>query len=122
MISTIKNLIKNLITPKFEYQEKVECAIDEDVLECSEMDTPPYTGVPAPVVPPSDSWFQDPPRTQKQEDYMEMETEIKKENQGKEDPDIHQKMYEIATKNWTTVKETTGWQSGTGYGQFRVDT
>ena len=122
MISTIKNLIKNLITPKFEYQEKVECAIDEDVLECSEMDTPPYTGVPAPVVPPSDSWFQDPPRTQKQEDYMEMETEIKKENQGKEDPDIHQKMYEIATKNWTTVKETKGWQSGTGYSQFRVDT
>jgi len=122
MISTIKNLIKNLFIPKFEYQEKVECAIDEDVVECSEMDTPPYTGVPAPVVPPSDSWFQDPPRTQKQEDYMEIETEIKKENQGKEDPDIHQKMYEIATKNWTTVKETTGWQSGTGYGQFRVDT
>ena len=122
MISTIKNLIKNLFIPKFEYQEKVECAIDEDVVECSEMDTPPYTGVPAPVVPPSDSWFQDPPRTQKQEDYMEMETEIKKENQGKEDPDIHQKMYEIATKNWTTVKETKGWQSGTGYGQFRVDT
>lgn len=122
MISTIKNLIKNLFIPKFEYQEKVECAIDEDVVECSEMDTPPYTGIPAPVVPPSDSWFQDPPRTQKQEDYMEMETEIKKENQGKEDPDIHQKMYEIATKNWTTVKETKGWQSGTGYGQFRVDT
>jgi len=122
MISTIKNLIKNLFIPKFEHQEKVECAIDENVVECSEMDTPPYTGVPAPVVPPSDSWFQDPPRTQKQEDYMEIETEVKKENQGKEDPDIHQKMYEIATKNWTTVKETKGWQSGTGYGQFRVDT
>ena len=112
MISTIKNLIKNLITPKFEYQEKVE----------EEVPTPPYTGVPAPVVPPSDTWFEDPPRTEKQVDYMERETEIKQENQGKEDPEIHQKMYEIATKNWTTVKETSGWQSGTGYGQFRVDT
>jgi len=118
MISKIKNLIKNITTTK----SKVECAIDEDVVKCSEMDTPPYTGVPAPVVPPSDTWFEDPPRTEKQVDYMEREAEIKQENQGKEDPEIHQKMYEIATKNWTTVKETEGWQSGTGYGQFRVDT
>ena len=45
------------------------------------------------------------------------------------DENIHQKMYEIATKNWTTVGETQGgsenfhegpggWNSGNGMGQF----
>ena len=141
MISTIKNLIKNLITPKFEYQEKVECAIDEDVVKCSEMDTPPYTGVPAPAVLPSDSWFQDPPRTENQMDYMERETEVKKQEQENrqywtnESEDIHQEMYDLATKNGKTTTQLNpvggsetfqegpgGWKSGTGYSQFRVDT
>ena len=92
--------------------------------------TSTYTGVPAPVMPPSDPWFPDPPRTQKQLDYMEQETLIKQREATErlhaemrketvESEDIHQKMYEIASKNWTTVKETKGWQSGTGYGQFR---
>ena len=141
MISTIKNLIKNLFIPKFEYQEKVECAIDEDVLECSKMDTPPYTGVPAPVVPPSDSWFQDPPKTENQMDYMERETEVKKQEQENrqywtnESENIHQEMYDLATKNGKTTTQLNpvggsetfqegpgGWKSGTGYSQFRVDT
>jgi len=66
---------------------------------------------------------------------MEMEFEMKKrEDQQrkettKEPEDIHQKMYEIATKSWNTVAETQGgsenfhegpggWNSGTGMGQF----
>ena len=28
---------------------KVECAIDEEVVDCDKMDSPPYVGVPAPV-------------------------------------------------------------------------
>ena len=130
MISTIKNLIKNLITPKFEYQEKVE----------EEVPTPSYTGVPAPVVSPSDTWFEDPPRTENQMDYMERETEVKKQEQENrqywtnESKDIHQEMYDLATKNGKTTTQLNpvggsetfqegpgGWQSGTGYGQFRVD-
>ena len=100
--------------------DEVECAIDDDVVECKEMDGGQYT-YPAPVVAPTDPWFIDPPLTEKQMDYMERETEIKKQETGKEDPDIHQKMYEIATKNWNTVQvDDEGWMSGTGYqGQFR---
>ena len=30
-------------------EKEIECAIDEEVVECSEMDKP-FTGVPAPVV------------------------------------------------------------------------
>ena len=66
---------------------------------------------------------------------MEMETEMRMVEEKKkldnpcESHDIHAKMYEIATKNWTTVAETQGgsenfqegpggWNSGTGYNQF----
>ena len=137
MISKIKNLIKNITTTN----PKVECAIDEDVVKCSEMDTPPYTGVPAPVVPPSDTWFEDPPRTDNQMDYMERETEVKKQEQENrqywtnESENIHQEMYDLATKNGKTTTQLNpvggsetfqegpdGWMSGTGYqGQGLMD-
>ena len=96
----------------------------------------PYTGVPAPAYLQEDPWFGPVPEyTEKQRDYMEMEFEMKKrEDQQrkettKEPEDIHQKMYEIATKSWNTVAETQGgsenfhegpggWNSGTGMGQF----
>ena len=96
-----------------------------------------YVGVPAPVVLSNDSWFGDVTyKSQKQEDYMEQETEMKlqeqkrREEAGEEPEDIHQKMYEIATKNWNTVAETQGgsenfhegpggWNSGNGRGQFQ---
>ena len=120
---------------------KVECAIDEEVVDCKEMSSTPYIGVPAPVVLSNDSWFGDVTyKSQKQLDYMEQETEIKKQEEAHkeelrasghtvEDENIHQKMYEIATKNWTTVGETQGgsenfhegpggWNSGNGMGQF----
>lgn len=122
MINTITSKLKDILNEfgftKEITDDDIECAIDENVVDCEEMEKP-YIGVPAPVIAPSDPWFSDPPMSQKQMDYMERETEIKKQEEGVEDPDIHQKMYEIATKNWTTVKETEGWQSGTGYNQFR---
>lgn len=128
MIKPFKNFIKRVFIPDSEYTGDA-CNVDdkppflgEDTTDYDKwIEEEVYTGVPAPVVPPSDPWFQDPPRTQKQLDYMERETQMKKENQDKEDPDIHQILYEMAARNWTSVKETQddGWQSGTGYNQFR---
>ena len=116
---------------------KVECAIDEEVVDCDEMDSPPYIGVPAPAYLEDDPWFgMAPTPTEKQQDYMVQEAEIKmvEEQQRSEETceseDIHAKMYEIATQNWTTVAETQGgsenfqegpggWNSGTGINQFQ---
>jgi hypothetical protein len=116
---------------------ELECAVDEEVVDCDEMDSPPYIGVPAPAYLEDDPWFgMAPTPTEKQQDYMEQETEIKmvEEQQRSEETceseDIHVKMYEIATQNWTTVAETQGgsenfqegpggWNSGTGINQFQ---
>jgi len=98
-----------------------------------------YVGVPAPVETPADSWFTDASvqsiKTEKQITHEEMleeaarrEEENRKEE--KESKNIHQQMYEIATKSWNTVAETQGgsenfqegpggWCSGNGYNQFR---
>ena len=70
------------------------------------MDSPPYTGIPAPILTPVDDWFSSPYGcpTEKQQDYMVQEAEIKKqeaENRQywtKESADIHQEMYDLATK------------------------
>jgi hypothetical protein len=100
---------------------------------------PEYVGVPAPVETPADPWFTDASvqsiKTEKQITHEEMleeaarrEEENRKEK--KEPENIHQKMYEIATKSWNTVAETQGgsenfqegpggWCSGNGYNQFR---
>ena len=110
---------------------KVECAIDEEVVDCDEMDNPPYVGVPAPAYLEDDPWFGPAPeRTEKQLDYMEKETHIKQQQYQEthtsvESEDIHQKMYEIATQNSPTTIQLNPpggsenvWMSGTGMGQF----
>ena len=114
---------------------KVECAIDEEVVDCDEMDNPPYVGVPAPGYLEIDPWFSPPVLSEKQMTYKEAhdkaveEKQILDESETKESADIHQKLYEMASKNWTTVVESQGgsenfqegpggWMSGTGYGQF----
>ncbi len=92
-------------------EKDIECAIDEDVVECSEMDSPPYTGIPAPILTPVDDWFSGPYGcpTEKQQDYMAQEAEIKKqeaENRQywtKESANIHQEMYDLATKSGATT-------------------
>jgi hypothetical protein len=91
--------------------DDIECAIDEDVVECDEMDSPPYTGIPAPILTPVDDWFSGPYGcpTEKQQDYMAQEAEIKKqeaENRQywtKESANIHQEMYDLATKSGATT-------------------
>jgi len=109
---------------------KGECVIDEGDVDCGEIDKTPYTGIPAPAYLEDDPWFGPTPiPTENQMDYMARETEIKivEEQQRSEETfefeDIHAKMYEIATQNWTTVEETqggsenfqegpSGWKSG----------
>ena len=95
----------------------------------------PFTGVPAPVYLKDDEWFGPAPEyTEKQKDYMIQETEIKRQEFEKsfsvEPEDIHQKMYEISTASQSTTLhlnppggsenfQEDGWQSGTGFGQYR---
>ena len=118
-------------------EKNIECAIDEEVVECAEMDSPPFTGIPAPAYLPEDPWFGPTPTlTEKQKDYMavemewKIEEEKKREESGAESDDIHQKMYEIATQNWNTVSESQGgsenfqegpggWQSGNGWSAIK---
>ena len=87
---------------------KVECAIDEEVVECEEMDTPVYTGVPAPKYLKDDEWFGPAVISDENKDYMEREYEAFKEEAHKfygtkESENIHQEMYEIATKSSSTT-------------------
>ena len=94
-------------------EKDIECAIDEDVVECSEMDSPPYTGVPAPILNPVDEWFASPygcaapAITEKQKEYQESEA-FKEEAikyYSKEPDNIHQVMYDMATKSGKTTTQ-----------------
>ena len=95
--------------------DDIECAIDDNVVDCSEMDEEPYVGIPAPAYLEEDPWFGPAPiRSEKQLDYMEQETIVKQEEEERREEykgepcNMHQLMYEMATSNWNTVKETQG--------------
>tara|TARA_Y100000022_G_scaffold94024_1_gene81132 strand:+ start:548 stop:931 length:384 start_codon:yes stop_codon:yes gene_type:complete len=125
MISKFKALINKALPKQFK-EEKVECAIDEDIVECSEMDSPSYTGVPAPAYLEYDEWFDVPTYSEKQLDYMEHEYEVKRqdreENFSVEPDNIHELMYDMATESQSTTlyidppggseNFQEGWQSG----------
>ena len=108
----IKKILSKLFTQK---PKDIECAIDEDKIDCEHLDDDQdkaYVGVPAPVLNPLDEWFASPygdssAITTKQNDYMEQEIEMKRqereENFSVEPDNIHQLMYEIATKNQSTT-------------------
>lgn len=138
-MNKIIKTIKNIFIPESEIiEDKIECAIDDEIIDCKEMDEEPaYTGIPAPVYLKEDDWFGPAPEyTEKQKDYMKMETEIKRQefekNFSVEPTDIHQKMYEIATKNHNTTLDLNppggsenfhegpgGWNSGNGWGLYK---
>ena len=112
MINTIKETIKGILgIEKKINEEDIECAIDEDAVECDGLDYEDqyYTGVPAPEYLVIDPWFgnEAPPYTEKQLDYMEQEIEMKRqereENFSVEPDNIHQLMYEMATKSGATT-------------------
>ena len=94
----------------------IECAIDEEVVDCSEMDSPSYIGVPAPAYLEDDEWFGPAPvKTEKQEAYVQLEEaterlheDMRKEFGNVESENIHEELYKMASKNWTTVSETQG--------------
>ena len=104
----------------------------KEVVDCDEVDNPPFVGVPAPAYLEYDPWFgAAPPLSEKQKDYMERENQMKQQEQAirseftVESEDIHAKMYELATASQGTAvqRDPIGgsenvWMSGTGMGQF----
>jgi|DEB0MinimDraft_6_1074348.scaffolds.fasta_scaffold10054_3 hypothetical protein len=122
------------------YTDEVVCSVDDDVVDCEKFKES-YVGVPAPTYLQSDEWFGAPVITEKGMDVVQQEAQIKQQQEEQkeeliasgiliEDEDIHQRMYELATKNWNTVAETQGgsenfhegpggWNSGNGMGQFQ---
>jgi len=145
MIQKVVRAIKEIFTQPIQYrnfEDNIECAIDETIIECKEMDNDPsFTGVPAPEVLSNDPWFGDPVLSEESKDYMERETEFKKQEEENrqywtnESENIHQEMYDLATKNGKTTVQLDpvggsetfqegpgGWMSGTGYqGQGLTD-
>ena len=106
----IKQILSKLFTQK---PKDIECAIDEDKVDCEHLDDDQdkaYVGVPAPILNPVDDWFASSygcpsAVTEKQKDYMEQETEMKQKEQNSsvEPENIHQVMYEMATKSGATT-------------------
>ena len=106
----IKQILSKLFTQK---PKDLECAIDEDKIDCEHLDDDQdkaYVGVPAPVLNPLDDWFSSSygcPSvvTEKQKDYMEQETVMKQQEQNSsiEPANIHQVMYEMATRSGATT-------------------
>ena len=111
IIKAIKQLVETQtsLLQKKANTFNVECAIDEEVVDCDEMDSPPYIGVPAPAYLEDDPWFGPAIVSDKGQDYMEKETEIKQQEEENrqywtnEPEDIHQVMYEMATQSAATT-------------------
>ena len=79
---------------------KVECAVDEETIPCTELD---YTGVPAPQTLDNDPWFGDAVISDANMEYKQLEFEAFKEEAHKfygtkEPENIHQLMYDMATE------------------------
>tara|TARA_R100000030_G_scaffold15704_1_gene10393 strand:+ start:2243 stop:2689 length:447 start_codon:yes stop_codon:yes gene_type:complete len=148
MIKKIKETLSQVFfSPEASGTWGVECAIDEEVVDCKEFEEDGldyedqyYTGVPAPDYLPEDPWFSSPILSEKQMEYKEAydaavaDQQIADEVSGQEPSDIHQKMYEIATaSNGTAIQRDPiggsenfqggdngyGWMSGTGMNQFK---
>ncbi|QIN97252.1 hypothetical protein [Synechococcus phage S-H25] len=139
MIKEAIKSIKEIFIPKSEFiEEEVQCAIDDDVVDCTDFKEP-YIGVPAPDYLPEDPWFPAPVLSEKQISVKEAHEQAIADNQiladesGSvvESSDIHQKMYKIATKGSATTLQLDppggsenfhegpgGWNSGTGLRQF----
>ena len=109
----IKQILSKLFTQKIT-DEDIECAIDDNTVDCSKFDDDQdkaYVGVPAPVLNPVDEWFASPYGvatpviTEKQKEYQESEA-FKEEAikyYSKEPDNIHEVMYDMATKSGATT-------------------
>jgi len=137
LLQGAQNMVEKFFIPASEVKDELECSIDDESIECEKLEEEIYLGVPAPKYLEDDPWFGPAPvRSEKQLDYMEQETLIKqKEEENRkeysgEPCSMHQLMYEMATSNWNTVKESQGgsenfqegpggWQSGNGWNVFK---
>lgn len=145
MINKFRSLLNKVVG--ISTTDKVECSIDETKVSCDTLSdvfhSPEaqgsWTGIPAPVYAPLDDWFKTPYnediKSEKQIQYLQEQEQVKQqkieeEKKNKEPANIHEVMYKMATKNWTTAKEFQGgsehyhegpggWSSGTGYNQYR---
>ena len=109
MIATLTSALKGILglNKKISEQE-IECAIDENIVDCTEMEEESYTGVPAPDMLIVDPWFGPAVISDLNKDYMEQETLAKQQEQetrsdSVESDNIHQEMYELATKSGATT-------------------
>ena len=108
----IKQIINKLFSQTIS-EKDIECAIDENIVDCEHFDDDQdkaYVGVPAPVLTPHDDWFEDPPKTEMQMEYKHINDDFQdgwwllpEHQDTKESPNIHQEMYEIATKSGATT-------------------
>ena len=136
-------MIKKILDKLFNKEEHLECAIDDESVDCKELVNDPleyiepYVGVACPVELKTDAWFGPPVKTEKQlerEEQMKIEEQSKPkvEKKSKEPDNIHEVMYNLATKNQNTTIQLNppggsenfqsgpgGWNSGTGQNQFR---
>ena len=148
MIRKLVDLItKKVFIPKSEEVETQTSLLKKKAMFYTSAE--PSPGTPAPAYLSEDPWFGTPTLSEKSVDVVQKESKIKQQHEEEkkelvaagiivEDENIHQKMYEMATKNWNTVAETqyqggsenfqegpggwnsgAGFQSGTGYNQFR---
>ena len=109
MIAILTSALKGILglNKKISEQE-IECAIDENIVDCTEMEEDDYVGVPAPDMLIVDPWFGPAVISDLNRDYMEQETLAKQQEQGTqsysvESDNIHQEMYELATKSGATT-------------------
>ena len=109
MIATLTSALKGILglNKKISEQE-IECAIDENIVDCTEMEEDDYVGVPAPDMLIVDPWFGPAVISDLNRDYMEQETLAKQQEQetqsdSVESDNIHQEMYEMATKSGATT-------------------
>ena len=111
----IKKLLKRLFSEK-----KVECSVDKEDVDCKHLDDDQekaYTGIPAPILNPVDEWFASPygastAITEKQQEYQEaterLHEEMRNESGTVESDNIHQEMYDLATKGGKTTTQLGG--------------
>ena len=115
----IKQIINKLFSQKIS-EEDIECAIDENTIECNHLDDDQekaYVGVPAPILNPIDEWFASPygcpsAITEKQKEYEHINDDFQdgwwllpEYQDTKESPNIHQEMYDLATKSGKTTTQ-----------------
>jgi hypothetical protein len=89
----------------------IECAIDEEVVDCSEMGSPPYVGIPAPAYLEDDPWFPNPFMKDKEIKFAgnyqgplyAPYTAVDEFKKSTGDDGMHQKMYEMSTRSGKTT-------------------